>query len=164
MCTSPEKTKLTLYTANSRLTVPGRAALNDGFEPFEEAESASPLPLEEMRAPEHRREVSEENGATVLTIHDDFGEYKDLTHGLITGEIGREVHTISPGDPLSARASTQWTQTLSRDDGWSVRTEAVQEMRASEDMFYLSARIEAYEGDELVFEKKFTEEVPRDLV
>ena len=102
---------------------------------------------------------------TTLIIEDDFGEYKDLTHGLINGSIGRETYTIEDDDPLSARARTHWTQTYSREDGWSIRTETFQEMWADETHFHITARIEAYEGEDLVFERNWKDEtVVRNLV
>ena len=86
---------------------------------------------------------------------------------MIAGSIGRETHAITPGDPLSARMTTHWTEELRRDDGpwagWRVRTETTSEMTATPSHFHLKARIEAYEGDALVFARDFDEEIPRDL-
>ncbi len=162
---SPERAKLTVHTKDSRLLLPVRAELGDAISPFQEPESAGPLQLEELRPSENRRDFTHENGVSTLGIFDDFGEYKDLTHGLVHGEIGREVHTISDDDPLSARSKTHWTQTFARDDGWSIRTETFQEMWADETRFHIKARIEAYEGDELVFERDWADErVDRQLV
>ncbi|MEM7426456.1 MAG: CocE/NonD family hydrolase C-terminal non-catalytic domain-containing protein, partial [Pseudomonadota bacterium] len=162
---SPERATLTVRTADSRLQLPVRAQRDDAVNPFQEPESAEPLPLEELRVPENKREFSCENGVSTLSIFDDFGEARDLTHGLVTGSVGRETHTIEEGDPLSARSKTHWTQTFSRDDGWSIRTETFQEMWADDTHFYITARIEAYEGEDLVFEKDWSDEtVPRELV
>jgi len=70
---------------------------------------------------------------------------------------------IHPDDPLSARCATHWSQTRSRDD-WSVRTETWSTMHADAKHFHLTGRIEAYEGDALVFARDFAESVPRDHV
>jgi hypothetical protein len=63
--------------------------------------------------------------------------------------------------------TTHWTEELARDDGpwagWRVRTETTSEMTATQKHFRLKARIEAYEGDQLVFARDFDEEIPRDL-
>ncbi|RVB59866.1 peptidase S15, partial [Mesorhizobium sp. M7A.F.Ca.CA.002.03.2.1] len=83
-----------------------------------------------------------------------------LAHGLANGSIARETWTIHPDDPLSASGKTHWTQTLSR-NGWSVRTETTAEMRSDGQNFSVSARIEAYEDETLVFERNFEEKVPR---
>ena len=44
-----------------------------------------------------------------LAIVDDFGEVRDLDHGLVNGGIARERWTIDPDDPLSAHGETHWT-------------------------------------------------------
>ena len=88
---------------------------------------------------------------------------RDLAHGLANGSIARESWSIHPDDPLSASGQTHWTQTLSR-NGWSVRTETSAEMRCDAQNFIVSARIEAYEGETLVFERDFEEKIPRDLL
>jgi hypothetical protein len=46
-------------------------------------------------------------------------------------------------------------------DGWQTRTESYAEMRADHDNYYLTARLEAYENDTLVFEKDLSETIPR---
>ncbi|NNF80685.1 MAG: CocE/NonD family hydrolase [Rhizobiales bacterium] len=161
---APEQATLTVHTSASSLHLPVRADLNDAVQPFQQPESAQPLELENLREGNNLREWSTEKGVHTLTIIDDFGADKNLTHGLVSGSIGRETYTISDGDPLSAKATTHWTQTLSRDDGWSVRTESFQEMWADDSHFHINARIEAYEGDELVFQKDWVDEtVPRRL-
>jgi hypothetical protein len=45
-----------------------------------------------------------------------------------------------------------------------VRTETWAEMRSDEQNFIVSARIEAYEGEKIVFERNFEEKIPRALV
>jgi hypothetical protein len=45
-----------------------------------------------------------------------------------------------------------------------VRTETSAEMRCDAQNFIVSARIEAYEGETLVFERDFEEMIPRDLL
>jgi hypothetical protein len=92
---------------------------------------------------------------------------KIRSHGLIAGGVGRETHSILPDDPLSARMTTHWTEELARDEGpwagWRVRTETRSAMTATKDHFRLTARIEAYEGDTLVFAWDFDETIPRNL-
>ena len=48
-------------------------------------------------------------------------------------------------------------------DDVHVRTETYSAMRASQTQFHLTARIEAYLNDELVFERDFAEDIDRDL-
>ena len=132
---------------------------------FEVPEAAEPWAAETVRQPAHRRlvERDQSTGVVTLRIEDDFGCQRDLDHGLETGSIGRETWSIMPDDPLSAQGETHWTQTLCRDD-WSVRTQTFAAMRCDEHSFHLTGRIEAYEGDELVFEKDFAETIARDHI
>ena len=95
-----------------------------------------------------------------VIVANDFGEARDLEHGLITGSRMSERWTIRPDDPLSARAEIWWEQTLSRGD-WSVRTEARSSMRSDADSFHLAARLEAWEGSDSVFERDFADTVAR---
>jgi predicted acyl esterase len=163
MWPAPEPVTLTMFTGKSRLEVPIRRA-PAGEAPLEmpPAETAPPLRQEELRSPSHSREVSEDAGTVTLTIVDDFGKYRNLEHGLVTGSVGRETHSIRPDDASSARMTTHWTQELERDN-WRVRTEAFSEMTSTATEFRLKARIEAYEDEKRVFEKEFDETIPREL-
>jgi hypothetical protein len=164
MWPAPEPVTLTIHAAASRLEVPIRRASPGEQEPgFPPAETAPPHGEDELRAPSHVRETRTDpaTGIVTLAIVDDFGKRRASDHGLVTGSIGRETHSIHPDDPLSARSTTHWTQELERGN-WQVRTEALSEMTATATDFRLKARIEAYEGDKLVFEKEFDETIPRD--
>lgn len=102
-----------------------------------------------------------------ITIVDDFGKTRIRSHGMIAGSVGRETHSIFPDDPLSAKMTTHWTEELARDEGpwagWSIRTETYSAMTATATHFHLTARIEAYEGETLVFSRDFDETIARDL-
>lgn len=100
-------------------------------------------------------------GIVTTEIIDDFGSVRDEDHGLISGSIAREWWSIHPDDPLSARAKIHWTQENAR-DAWSVRTETFSEMWSDVENFYLTARLEAYEGESLVFSKDVERTIPRE--
>jgi hypothetical protein len=160
---SPEPVSLSLSAAT--LSLPLRPLAQGDEVTFAEPEGAAPWATETVRPTSSERHVDrdEKTGMVTLSIADDFGEVRDLAHGLANGSIARETWTIHPDDPLSASGRTHWTQTLSR-NGWSVRTETSAEMRCDAQNFIVSARIEAYEGETLVFERNFEESVPRDLL
>ena len=162
---SPEAATLSVTCGVSSLSLPVRPARDETAPTFPPAETAPPLEEEELRPVAHSRTLEQDqaSGESVLRLLDDFGEYRNKSHGLATGAVARETYRITPDDPLSAQAETHWTQTLSRDD-WSVRIEAFQSQRATKTHFIVTARIEAYEGEELVFERDWAEEVPRDLL
>jgi uncharacterized protein len=158
---SPEPTCLQLESA--LLRVPVRRPSEGDEVSFPAPEAAAPWRTETLRPAKSERivEHDQKTGTVTLKIADDFGEVRDLDHGLATGHTAEERWTIHPEDPLSAQAETHWTQTLSRPD-WSVRTETWSTMRADRSHFHLTGRIEAYEGDALVFARDFQESVPRD--
>ncbi len=166
MWPAPEPVTLTVHAARSWLTVPARSPMPGEKEPsFPEPVSAPPVRLDEMRPEFHKREQTEDpdTGAITLEIVDDFGMYREASHGLVSGGVGRETHTIHPDDPLSAKMTTHWTEEMIRDDA-HVRTETFSAMTSSRTHFHLTARIEAYLNDKLVFERDFAEEIERDLL
>jgi putative CocE/NonD family hydrolase len=160
---SPQPVMLTLLAGH--VDVPERPAGSGAEATFEEPEAARPWNTQTVRPSSNSRKVERDaaTGAVTLAIVDDFGEIRDADHGLVNGGIARERWTIHPDDPLSARGVTHWTSTLSR-DGWSLRTETFSAMRSDADTFHLTGRIEAYEGETLIFERDFKEEVPRDHI
>lgn len=110
-----------------------------------------------------RTVLDQQTGVTTLEIIDDFGEVEDLDHGLINGSVAREKWSVHPDDPTSATGCTHWSDTLRRGN-WNVRTETRSWMRSDIENFYISAKIEAFEGDELIFERDFEQKIPRNLV
>ncbi len=162
---SPEAATLTLFAGASALDLPVRPARDESLRPFSEPEGAPPRARETLREPSNSRVVEQDQatGETWVRINDDFGRYRDKTHGLATGSIARECFRILPDDPLSARAETHWTQTLDR-EAWSVRTETRTTMTADKNHFFVAARLEAYENDTLVLSRDWDEKIPRDFV
>jgi predicted acyl esterase len=160
---SPEPVSLSLQAAT--LSLPVRPTAKGDETTFPPPEAAAPWRTETLRPAksERRIERDEKTGLVTLVVEDDFGEVRDLDHGLATGHIASERWTVHPDDPLSARGETHWTQALSR-SGWSVRIETHSTMRSDRENFHLAGRIEAFEGDRLVFERDFAETVARDHI
>jgi uncharacterized protein len=160
---SPEPARLDLSAATLKL--PLRPLAQGDNVTFPTPEAATPWATETVRAANSERRVDrdEKTGIVTLSIVDDFGEVRDLEHGLANGSIARETWAIHPDNPLSASGKTHWTQTLSR-NGWSVRTETSAEMRSDAQSFMVNAKIEAYEGEKLLFERNFEERIPRALL
>ena len=144
----------TLRLPTSRRRVPA--------EPFPEPDMATPWAVETLRPERHvrRTETDHVTGAVGLVIEDDFGMVRDHDHGLVSGSVARERWAIHPDDPLCASGDTHWTQELAR-DGWSVRTETRSRMWSDEARFHLTMSVEAFEGDERVYERTETRTLPR---
>ena len=157
----PSAANLTLL--NGTLDLPTRVSGEADERRFEAPEADIAWATEQIRPTANSRKVINDmkTGLMTLEIIDDFGSLRDSDHGLISGSVAREWYSIHPDDPLSARAETHWSTENSRGD-WSVRTETYATMTADATDFYLIARLEAYEGDMLVFEKELSERIPRD--
>ncbi|MCO5162361.1 MAG: CocE/NonD family hydrolase [Mesorhizobium sp.] len=157
---SPEPVAVTLHAGT--LSLPVRPPVDRAEWTFPEPEAAPAWKIEQMRkaSSERRIERDLESGLVTVIVANDFGEARDLEHGLITGSRMSERWTIRPDDPLSAAAEIWWEQTLSRGD-WSVRTEARSSMRSDAGAFHLAARLEAWESLDRVFERDFADTVAR---
>ncbi|HHZ09821.1 MAG TPA: CocE/NonD family hydrolase [Rhizobiales bacterium] len=160
---SPEPVRLALSAAT--LLLPVRPTAGGDEWTFPPPEGAAPWRIETLRRAACRRtaERDQATGVVTLRIADDFGEVRDLEHGLVHGSAVNETWTIAPDDPLSASVEIAWTQTFSRGD-WSVRTETTTSMKADREAFFLRGSIRAYEGETLAFEREFAETRRRDNV
>ena len=165
----PEPVTLTLYTGASRLELPVRPLRAETAPVFEEPEGAPPLACTELEPESCSRTITRDfgngggNGGVTLRTDDDNGLKRIEAHGLETGSRVVESFTITPEDPLTARAEAAWTFRIGRGD-WQTRTEGRTVMWSDRDNFYLEARLEAFEGETRVFEKTWNETIPRDLV
>lgn len=158
---SPERTTLTLLEGTLR--VPNRPMIDQDERIFPEPDAEEPWDINVFRPANNIRETHTDLKTGVVTLHieDDFGVVQDADHGLVSGSIAREWWRIHPDDPSSAQGETHWTEERSRDD-WITRTESFAKMSCDSTTFYLWARLEAYEGDILIFEKEHTYSIPRD--
>ncbi len=160
---APGKTELTITAGQIDLPL-----LNEAEQPvipFEPPETAPEADIRTIRKASNIREtiIDQKTGISTLRMVDDFGELEDLTHGLINGSVAREWWSIHPDDPLTARARIHYCDIIKRGE-WSVRTETTSEMWMDAETIFLTARIEAYEADKLIFEKDFEDQIPRDLL
>lgn len=160
---SPEPVSLTIQSGT--IAVPSRAMAEGDEWTFAEPEAASPWQLETLRDSANSRSIVHDqvSGKIVLLIEDDFGEARDKDHGLIHGGVARERWEIQADDPLSARGETHWTEISGRDN-WRIRTETFTSMHSDKHKFYLTGRIEAYENDNVVFERDFAETIDRNFI
>jgi hypothetical protein len=158
---SPEAACLTLKAGS--IDIPMRPSGNSDECHFHGPETDLPWQVEELRPASNSRKAIKDmkTGITTIEVIDDFGSVRDCHHGLVSGSIAREWWSIHPEDPLSAEAKTHWS-TENRRGKWSVRTETFAKMTSDKENFFLEARLEAYEGEKLVFEKEITDRVPRD--
>ncbi|WP_298859488.1 CocE/NonD family hydrolase [uncultured Sulfitobacter sp.] len=158
---SPEATQITLTQGS--LTLPQRPTAGGDEVSFLPPEAAAPWQTIEIRPENHirRQEVDMTTGIHSLVIEDDFGKLRDAEHGLISGSIARERWDIHPDDPLSARGFCDWEDEIERDD-IRLRTRAQCTMHSDVTTFYLTAKIEAWENDKLIYTREQSDAIPRD--
>jgi len=158
---SPQKTKLVLL--QGQIALPQRPTAGNDEHRFQLPTAAEPWKTEELRPATsvRRQETDLVTGEVSLIIEDDFGKLRDKDHGLITGSVARERWTIHPDDPLCASGHCHWSDELERGD-IRLRTEASCAMTSDVANFYLTAKIEAFENDTLVYERAVKDVIPRD--
>ncbi|MBT8416322.1 MAG: CocE/NonD family hydrolase [Silicimonas sp.] len=146
------------------LVLPVRPTATGDETAFAAPEGAAPWDAETLRAPSMTRHVQEtDDGTRTIRIDTDTGAFRDRAHGLETGATCREDWQIRPDDPLSASGNIRWISTMARGD-WSIRTECRAWLTATATHWHPRARLEAWEGEEKVFEKTFARDIPRDGV
>ena len=157
---SPEATRLQIHSGTINLPLLNEVA--GSTVTFPPPEAADPWETTTIREDTNsrRQETSLNTGIVHLHIVDDFGKVRDADHGLINGSIAREHWQIHPNDPLSAKGSCHWTDELERKN-IRLRTEARCEMWSDKDTFYLSAKIEAFENDQLIYQRDLNDEISR---
>ncbi|WP_436643241.1 CocE/NonD family hydrolase [Microbaculum sp. FT89] len=150
----PGRAALSLELADCALSLPqlDRDALAGTKVSFPPPVAARPNPRVQLRPSQMQRRLTRDfiTGAEVLTVVVDDGLQRLDPHGLEVGRRCEERYGIHPDDPLSGWIEADWTMTLGRAD-WQVRTEIRTTMRHTEAGFVYTNRLEAYEGDELVF-------------
>lgn len=96
-----------------------------------------------------------------LLVEDASGTQVIAPHGRHVSDHCREVWTIHPDDPLSARVSIDWQQDQSLGD-WRISTKAQVTMTCTGTALRMTATLTASEGDTEVSRRDWDCSVPRD--
>lgn len=160
---SPETAAIMIEAGH--IMLPERPLATGDEVSFEAPQGSAAWRVKELRAGAYSHECTRDEVSGIVTtrVSEDSGMVQDLEHGLISGGWMKEVWSIHPDDPTSALAITEYEKTGGR-EGQMWRTYIATEMHADKTDFYLTARIEAYENETLVFERDFKDRIPRDLV
>lgn len=100
------------------------------------------------------------DGTRVLTITGDRGRKEDIASGVITDVWMREIWSLHPDRPESAKAEITWVRGFGRGN-WRAHSRAHLVMQGTRGSFEISQRLEAWDGDEPVFDKSWVASVPR---
>ncbi len=160
---SPEITSLTLLGGS--VSIPVRPTAEADEWRFEEPIAAPEWRHEALRPSNYSKDIYNDSGTgeTVTEIFSDFGENRDLEHGLISGSWVKERFSVHPDNPLSARCIAEWEQTGGR-EGQMWRTHCRGEMWSDRTHFFSKATLTAFLNDDQVFNHVFDDKVERNLV
>lgn len=159
----PDPVTLTLRAGALRLPVRPLAAGPEWT--FEEPEGAAPWATETLRPDRHARRIEQDvmTGVRRLVIEDDFGALRDRATGRVCGSAAEETWTIRPDDPLSARGECVWEQEFGI-EGVTLRIRAETAMEGDAAAFTVTGRVQAWEGEDPVSDRRFEERIPRGLL
>lgn len=163
LCPSPEAATLTLLEGSLGLPVHTGVAADEWLPPAPRAAPESNLRAVTPNQSVRRVETDLLTGRVTLVVKEQSGKSENLDHGLITEENMVERFEIDPADPTHCVTHCLWDQGLMRGD-WAVRTHCSAEMRTTPEALVFHASLQAWEGEDLVFEREFNESVPRDFV
>ncbi|MCW5575608.1 MAG: CocE/NonD family hydrolase [Burkholderiales bacterium] len=161
---SPEAVTLTLHAGRSHIELPVRPPRREDTKvKFKPVEAAPPFKRTPLAPGGRNRIVRTDMGKseTVVEVSDSSGRgrYDDIEN-LIAEARSTERYRIVEGDPLSCEAEVTWTWLFERGD-WNIRTEMRTKVACDRRDFIVSARLEAFEGGQCVFERDFNERIRR---
>ncbi len=168
---SPKATTVTLQCGSSMLRLPVRTPNGESdaaLTPFAEPEGAAPVALQSTRSratdrPLDHIDRSSPDGHVDLLRTRDRGAWRTTDTDVDYDTNGEMRFSIHPDDPLSAEQDINLTTTMGR-DGWRIRTEARTRISCTADDFVLHARLQAWDGEDQVFERSWERQIPRDNV
>lgn len=164
--TAPEAVTMTLHTEGSYLDLPLRAPseADDKLAGFAPAQLPPPHPVEVLEPAEEYQRIMEDaaTGKVEMQLADGGGRVHYLDNDLTLYDQGYERFSVVGDDPETTTGETEWFYELSRGD-WNVRTETKTKLTCCPTDFRISARMRAWEGDELVEDLTWEEMIPRDF-
>lgn len=168
---APARATVTVRCGTSLLRLPRRAvepACEPVLAPFGEPEGAAPLALQEIRARNIGRSLDhlEERlgeGQVDLRRNRDRGAWRTVDTDVDYDTNGEIRFSIQADDPLSAEQEIDLHTSMGR-PGWRIRTRAQTRIRCTADAFLVDARLQAWEGEQQVFERHWEQRIARDQV
>jgi len=164
---SPEPATVSILLGSSALFLPVRPkrAADGELPPFGDSEGSAPLRKTYLEAPEERRRLIADrvSGTMVTELVESDGRYRIDDIDLTVAIRKRRRFSIHPDDPGSARAEIRWFREYSR-GSWRVSAESRVTLTSDRDAFRVTARLDAFEGDQRIFCRDWDERIPRDLV
>jgi uncharacterized protein len=158
--------RMEVHPADSAMFLPVRDPSDDAERApvvFYEAEQAPPLEVHSdavEQRPERvvRRDVAV--GEWILEVDPHYGGSRRFPDGLTYAEETTETYRIREHDPLSAKATSHWRISLSR-EGWHAEIRATTDMTATDEEFLVDSQLATFSGGEEVVSRRWHERIPR---
>ncbi|MER9331534.1 hypothetical protein [Mesorhizobium sp. M0488] len=98
-----------------------------------------------------------------MELGEGAGTYRIAENDLTITSVGTERYSFRDGDFGSVTAEAKWEFEFSRQD-WRIRSLTETTMTATPSHFHIEAHLRAWEGDDLVHEQTWAEQMERQLV
>ena len=157
----PTRARATIAGDESYLELPTPTDLVD-IEMPEPPEALLPV-YEQLTPGSSLRDVTRsDDGATVTTsIFSDTGEVVHPTNGMVWREVHASVASITADDPLSFECEEELT-VVRRRAGIETSAIARGRLTATAEEWRIEATLAAYENDNVVFDRAWSKDIPRD--
>lgn len=164
---SPEAPSLTLHMPGSRIHLPVLSPECAGEvtpTSFEPPEQARTFEHEVLTAPERGSVTRDLSTGHISTLYTEGGGYTRVEDGqrMRMYSTDCDEFEIAEGDPTSATVHAARTIELSRDN-WDIRVVATGDMTSDKECFHTQASLVAYHGEQVVFDRKWTFDTPRNF-
>jgi uncharacterized protein len=162
---APKTTLLSLHSEGSVLQLP--VLRSDAkmlpLTQFGHTVTGEPEPITELRPIKQTRDVTHDDKSRTRTIEirADNGKSRFERTGMEMGSSALTKFSINESDPLSAKAEYEWEWEYGRGD-WATRTYTHTKVTSDAGFFFLDAEAVAWEGDTIVFEKRWSRKFERD--
>jgi hypothetical protein len=163
---SPHRVTLAIHTGGSSLTLAVRQpATEDAAIHFAPAEAAPPSRRTVTRRGEAKRTIERDmaTGESVYTVVRDDGKSTIDAIGVETEYRKVMRYIIRDDDPASARMEIE-QRYVTGSTGWNSSVETATAIACSTENFMISARLRAFDGEQEIFSRTWSESIKRDLV
>ncbi len=159
---SQTRARLTLTGTKMVLPIGSGESTPDGFS---DPEGATPLATDSLSKGtyQRRRSIDLVSGVETCEILHDSGLERHRHTGMETRSVCHEQFTIHPDQPNSAEGTCAWTRHYGRGD-WCADLDVSVTVRALKTDWQVEATLRAVDGDSVVTEKTWAENIPRHLV
>ena len=131
---------------------------------FEEPEAGPPMEVERLEPGSYTRQFHYDvlTGKLESMYTGGMGRVRLAHNGIESGGKSDWKYSITDGDPLSA--SAEFNRTMHSGNGdWQVTVKTRSTWTCDLTHYHLTSELEAFEGDERVFERTWRSSIPRDI-